>query len=140
MSIRDHNLESIAPVFASFKIHQTTSVDDLKDLHLGQPVMLTGNSEIGPITSGGQLLGKLIALTLTDNDNGKRVATVQIGGICRLAVSATVPSIGNRVVGGTAGTVKQAPVLAAYDPAGGNIARGTVIDINGTTDCLILLN
>lgn len=140
MSIRDHNLESIAPIFASFKIHQTASVDDLKDLHLGQPVMLTGNSEIGPITNGGQLLGKLIALTLTDNDNGKRVATVQIGGICRLAVSATVPSIGNRVVGGTAGTVKQAPVLAAYDPAGGNIARGTVIDINGTTDCLILLN
>ncbi len=140
MSIRDHNLESIAPVFASFKIHQTATVDDLKDLHLGQPVMLTGNSEIGPITNSGQLLGKLIALTLTDNDNGKRVATVQIGGICRLAVSATVPSIGNRVVGGTAGTVKQAPVLAAYDPAGGNIARGTVIDINGTTDCLILLN
>lgn len=140
MSIRDHNLESIAPVFASFKIHQTATVDDLKDLHLGQPVMLTGNSEIGPITNGGQLLGKLIALTLTDNDNGKRVATVQIGGICRLAVSATIPSIGNRVVGGTTGTVKQAPVLAAYDPAGGNIARGTVIDINGTTDCLILLN
>ncbi|MBK7143085.1 MAG: hypothetical protein IPH75_13510 [bacterium] len=140
MSIRDHNLESIAPVFASFKIHQTTGVDDLKDANLGQPVMLTGNSEIGPITNGGQLLGKLIALTLTDIDTGKRVATVQIGGICRLAVSATVPVIGNRVVGGTAGTIKQAPVLAAYDPAGGNIARGTVIDINGTTDCLILLN
>lgn len=140
MSIRDHNLESIAPVFATFKIHQTTGVDDLKDIHLGQAVMLTGNSEVGPITAGSQLLGKLIALTLTDADNGKRVATVQIGGICRLATSATIPSVGNRVVGGTNGTVKQAPVLAAYDPAGGNIARGTVIDVNGTTDCLILLN
>jgi hypothetical protein len=140
MSIRDHNLESIAPVFASFKIKQTTGTDDLKEANLGQPVMLTGNSEVGPISAGGQLLGKLIALTLTDNDNGKRVATVQIGGICRLAVSATVPVVGNRVVGGTTGTIKQAPVLAAYDPAGGNIAHGTVIDINGTTDCLILLN
>ena len=140
MTIRDHNLDTIAPIFATFKIHQTATVDDLKDVNLGQPVMLTGNSEVGPITANGQLLGKLIALTLSDNDNGKRLATVQIGGICRLAVSTTVPSVGDRVVGGTAGTIKQAPVLTGYDPAGGNIARGTVVDINGTTDCLILLN
>jgi hypothetical protein len=140
MAIREQNLEIIAPVLATFKIHQTASVDDLKDTHLNQPVMLTGNNEIGPISNGGQLLGKLIALTLTDADSGKRLATVQIGGICRLAVSATVPSVGNRVVGGTTGTVKQAPVLAAYDPAGGNIARGTVLEVNGTTDCVILLN
>jgi hypothetical protein len=140
MTIRDHNLDTIAPIFATFKIHQTSTVDDLKDVNLGQPVMLTGNSEVGPISAGGQLLGKLIALTLSDNDNGKRLATVQIGGICRLAVSATVPSVGNRVVGGTSGTIKQAPVLTGYDPAGGNIARGTVLDVNGTTDCLLLLN
>lgn len=140
MAIREQNLETIAPVFATFKIHQTANVDDLKDTNLGQPVMLTAGNEIGPITNGGQLLGKLISLTLSDNDNGKRLATVQIGGICRLAVSATVPSIGNRVVGGTTGTVKQAPVLTAYDPAGGNIARGTVLEVNGTTDCVILLN
>jgi hypothetical protein len=57
-----------------------------------------------------------------------------------LAISATYPAIGNRVVGGTTGTVKQAPVLAAYDPAGGNIARGTVLEVNGSTDCVILLN
>ena len=85
-------------------------------------------------------MGKLIDLSLTDNDDGKRVATVQLGGICRLAVSATVPSVGNRVVGGSSGTVKQAPVLVADDPAGGNIDRGTVLAVNGTTDCVILLN
>ncbi len=140
MTIRDQNLETIAPVMASFKIHQTTGVDDLKDQHIGQPVMLTGNNEIGPITAGGQLLGKLISLTLTDGDPGKRWATVQIGGICKLAVSATTPVVGNRVVGGTAGTVKQATVLTGYDPAGGNVARGTVIAVNGTTDCILILN
>jgi hypothetical protein len=140
MTVRDQNLETIAPVMASFKIHQTAGVDDLKDQHLGQPVMLTGNHEIGPITAGSQLLGKLISLTLTDADTGKRWATVQIGGICKLAVSATVPVVGNRVVGGTSGTVKQAPVLTGYDPAGGNVARGTVVAVNGAIDCTILLN
>jgi len=135
MSIRDQNLEVIAPVFATFKIHQTTGVDDLKDVNIGQPLQLTGNNEIGPITAGGQLLGKLVALTLSDKDNGSRVATVQIGG-----VSATVPSVGNRVVGGTTGTVKQAPALTGYDPAGGAVARGTVLEVNGSVDCVILLN
>ncbi len=140
MTIRDQNLEAIAPVVATFKIKQTAGVDDLKDVNLGQPVSLTAGNEVGPIASNGQLLGKLIGLTLTDKDNGDRLASVQIGGICRLAVSATIPTIGNRVVGGTAGTVKQAPVLTAFDPAGGNIARGTVLEVNGTTDCIILLN
>jgi hypothetical protein len=140
MSIRPQNLETIAPVLATFSIHQTGGMDDLKDANIGEPVELTGNSEVGPITSGGQLLGKLISLTLTDADVGDRVATVQIGGICRLAVSATIPSVGERVVGGTAGTVKQAPALAGDDPAGGNVARGTVLDVNGTSDCLVLLN
>lgn len=138
MSIREQNLETIAPVLATFSISQTTSVDDLVDANIGEPVMLTGNSEVGPITSGGQLLGKLIALTLNDGDDGERVATVQIGGVCKLSVSATYPVIGNMVVGGTSGTVKQAPTVAS-DPAGGNIGRGTVLDVNGTTDCTILL-
>lgn len=140
MTIRDQNLETVAPAMATFKIHQTAGIDDLKDQHLGQPVTLTGNNEIGPIAANGQLFGKLIALTLTDADTGKRWATVQIGGICKLAISATYPAVGNRVVGGTSGTVKQAPVLTGYDPAGGNVARGTVIAVNGTTDCTLLLN
>lgn len=139
MSVRNQNLETIAPVLATFKIKQTSSVDDLKDADLGEPVELTANSEAGPISAGGQLLGKLISLTLTDNDDGDRLATVQIGGICRLAISSTYPTLGDRVVGGTTGTVKQAPTVAS-DPAGGNVARGTVVDVNGTTDCLILLN
>lgn len=139
MSVRNQDLESVAPVLATFSIKQTASVDDLKDTDIGKPVKLTANNEVGPIGAGDQLLGKLISLTLTDNDDGDRLATVQIGGICRLAVSTTVPVFGNRVVGGSAGTVKQAPTVAS-DPAGGNVARGTVLDVNGTTDCIILLN
>lgn len=140
MTIRAQNLETIHPVYATFAIHQTTGVDDLKDVNIAEPVSLTGNYEIGRTSAGSILLGKLVALTLTDADYGQRLATVQIGGICTLAVSATVPTVGNRVVGGSAGTVKQAPVLTGYDPAGGNLARGTVIAVNGTTDCTIILN
>ncbi len=140
MAIREQNLEAIAPVFASFDISQTTGIDNLKDADIGKAVTLTGDYEIGPCVSGSILLGKLISLTLTDADDGQRVATVQIGGICRLAISTTYPVVGNKVVGGTGGTVKQAPALTGYDPAGGNIARGTVLEVNGTTDCTILLN
>jgi len=140
MAIREQNLETIAPVFACFEISQTTGVDNLKDADIGKAVTLTGDYEIGPCASGSILLGKLISLTLTDADDGERLATVQIGGICRLPISSTYPVAGNRVVGGTDGTIKQAPVLSGYDPAGGNIARGTVLEVNGTTDCTILLN
>jgi hypothetical protein len=140
MSIREQNLDAVDPVLASFKISQTAGVDDLQDADLGAAVTLTANYTVGPCQSGSTLLGKLIALTLTDADNGKRIATVQVGGICRLKTSATYPSVGNRVVGGTGGTVRQAPVLTGYDPAGGNIARGTVLEVNGTSDCVIILN
>ncbi len=140
MTIRAQNLETIHPVYATFAIHQTTGVDDLKDANIGEPVSLTGNYEIGRTSAGSMLLGKLVALTLTDADNGHRLATVQIGGICTLLISTTNPTVGNRVVGGTAGTVKQAPALTGYDPAGGNVARGTVIAVNGTTDCTLILN
>ncbi len=140
MSIREQNLEAIAPVLATFKISQTGGVDDLKDADIGKAVMLTADYEVGPCTDGAIVLGKLIALTLTDRDNGERLATVQTGGICRLPIATTYPVVGNRVVGGTGGTVKQAPALAAYDPAGGNVARGTVLEVNGTNDCTLYLN
>jgi len=140
MTIRDHNLESVAEVFATFKVKQTAGVDDLTDAHLGKAVILTASYEVGPANDNGILLGKLIDLTLNDGNNGERLATVQIGGVCTLPVSATNPVVGNRVVCGANATVKQAPALAGNDPAGGNIARGTVLAVNGTTDCTILLN
>lgn len=140
MGIRDQQLDVIAPVLATFSIHQTAGVDDLKDINLGEPVKLTGNNEIGPITDSAILLGKLVDLSLTDADNGARVATVQIGGICRLKIAATFPVVGNRVVGAAGGAVKQAPALATNDPVGGNIGRGNVLAVNGATDCVILLN
>nr|MBN2276858.1 hypothetical protein [candidate division Zixibacteria bacterium] len=140
MSIREQNLETIAPVLATFSISQTADVDDLKDTDIGRAVTLTGNYQVGPCDNNSTLLGKLVALTLTDSDNGQRQATVQIGGICRLPIGATYPEIGNRVVGAAGGAVKQAPALTGYDPAGGNIARGWVLEVNGTSDCTIYLN
>lgn len=140
MSIREQNLESIAPVLATFAISQTGGVDDLTDADIGKAVTLTGDYAVGPCTDGSILLGKLTALTLTDADNGNRQATVQIGGICRLPITTTYPAVGDRVVGGANGTIKQAPALAGSDPAGGNIARGSVLEVNGTTDCTVLLN
>ncbi len=140
MGVRDLALEGLGAVFATFLIKQTASVDDLKDADIGKAVTITANNTVGPATDGAVLLGKLVDLSLTDADNGKRVATLQIGGVVNLNLVTPAPVVGNRVVGGASGTVKQAPVLTAFDPAGGNIARGTVIAVNGTTDCTLILN
>lgn len=140
MGIRDQNLEATGAVFASFSVKQTGGVDDLKDADMGKAVTLSSNNQVGPTTDGAVFLGKLIDLTLTDAENGKRVATVQIGGVMTVPIAATYPQVGDRVVGGANGTVKQAPALSDYDPAGGNIARGTVIAVNGTTECTLVLN
>jgi len=139
MGIRDQNLETVAPVFASFAIHQTASVDDLKDEDIGIAVSLTANYEVGPAGSNESILGKLIALTLSDADTELRQATVQIGGILSLPITTTYPEVGNRVVGGSSGAVKQAPALGSNDPAGGNIARGIVLEVNGTSSCTVYL-
>jgi len=139
MGIRDQNLEATGAVFATFSIKQTGGVDDLKDADIGQAVTLSGNNQVEPSTDGSVFLGKLIDLTLTDADDGKRVATVQIGGVMTVSITTTYPQVGDRVVGGANGAVKQAPALTDYDPAGGNVARGTVISVNGTTECTVIL-
>ena len=140
MPIRDHNLDSIGELYATFKVKQTASVDDLNDSHIGKAVTITASNEVGPGTDGALFLGKLIDLTLEDKDTGNRFATVQIGGVCRIPITTTNPVVGNRVVCGANATVKQAPALGGNDPAGGNLARGTVLAVNGTTDCVIVLN
>jgi len=140
MAIRPQRLETIAPVIASFAISQTAGIDDLKDADIGKAVTISANSTVSPCADGDIVLGKLLALTLTDADDGQRVGSVQIGGICRLTTATTTPVVGDRILGAVGGAVKQAPALIGNDPAGGNVARGTVLDVNGTTDCLVLLN
>lgn len=139
MGIREQDLQEIGGVFATFSIKQTAGVDDLKDQDIGKAVQITSSNTVGPATDGSKVLGKLVDISLTDADNGKRVATVQITGVMTLPITTTYPVVGNRVVGGASGTVKQAPVLTGYDPAGGNIARGIVIAVNGTTECTLIL-
>ena len=48
MAVRDHNLEAIGAVYATFKVKQTASVDDLTDANIGQAVTLTASHEVGP--------------------------------------------------------------------------------------------
>ena len=140
MGVREQNLDTIGAVLATFAVSQTAGTDDLTDADIGKAVTLTANLEVGPGTSGDVLLGKLIDLTLQDADSGERVATVQIGGLCTLPVSTPAPSVSNSVVCGDNGTVKQTPALVGDDPAGGNIGRGHVVAVNGTTDCTLILN
>jgi len=140
MAVREQNLEGVGAVYGTFSIKQTGGVDDLKDADIGKAVQITGNNQVGPATDGSGFLGKLVDLTLTDADNGKRVATVQISGIMIVPITTTYPVVGDRVVGGASRTVKKAPALTGYDPAGGNIARGTVISVNGTTECTLIIN
>lgn len=136
---RDQDLEVMGAVHATFNINQTGGVDDLKDEDIGKAVRIVSDNTVSPTTDGSMVLGKLVDLSLTDADNGKRVATVQIKGVMSVPIATTYPVVGNRVVGGASGTVKQAPALTGYDPAGGNIARGTVIAVSGTTECTLIL-
>jgi hypothetical protein len=137
MTVREQNLDTIAPVLATFEVNRTTGTDDLAADDIGCAVTLTSGGKATAIGAGEVLVGRLISVTTRENE--ATLSTVQVGGICRLAISTTYPQVGDRVVGGAAGTVKQAPAVAS-DPAGGNVARGTVLAVNGTTDAVILLN
>lgn len=139
MSVRNQNLETIAPIYATFNIHQTTGSDDIVDADIGKSAKLTGDFEVGPATDGTAIIGKIVALSLTDADVGKRTVTVQIGGVMSLPITTSYPTVGDRIVGGASGTVKKAPALGGNDPAGGNIARGTVLAVDGTSNCTVYL-
>jgi len=138
MAIREHNLETTGAVYLSFKVHRTGDENDLNDDDIGKAVALAGNYEINLGSDGDKLIGKLIDLSLTDLD-ASRVATVQVAGVMTLAADTTVPSLGNAVVVNGDGEVRQAPALSGYDPAGGVVGRGTVIDVNGTSEVTIIL-
>ncbi len=140
MAVREQNLETTGALYLTFDIAQTAGSDDLKNADIGKAVQLSTGNRVKATTDGVQVLGKLIALTLTDADNGKRKATVQVAGVMSLAIAATYPVIGNSIVGAADGKIKQAPALTGNDPAGGNIARGLVLSVNGTSDCTLLLN
>ena len=139
MAVREQNLDTVGAVYATFAVRQTGGVDDLTDADVGKAVNVTANNETGPAAIDTVVLGKLVDLTLRDSDQGQRWATVQIAGTMTLPTASTYPAVGNRVVGAGNGTVKQAPSLPSGDPAGGNIARGTVLAVNGTTDCVVFL-
>lgn len=155
MGIRDQSLEATGAMFATFSIGQTPEgVDTLKDADIGKAVRATGNNQVEPTIDKSVVLGKLLDLTLTDEDNGKRVATVQIAGIMTLPIAGnpdcTVPQVGERILGAMdypdakAGYVRRAhcwrcnfSLHEALDLV--DIARGTVISVNGKTECTLIL-
>ncbi len=126
----------IGALYATFQIHKSGEVYDLDETHLGHAVSLCGNHEINLGSDGSMLLGRL------EHVNGN-LATVQIRGVVRLALSAgkTAPNVRNGVVVDGAGKVYQAPAIpgGTGDPAGGNIARGTTLSVIGTSECDVLL-
>ena len=138
MTVRTQNLEAIGSVYATFDIYQSAGEDQLDNNDIGKAVAITGNNECGFGNNGDPLLGKLVALSPTDAD--KRKATIQISGIMTLPIATTYPVVNNRVVVNGNGSIKQAPALAGNDPAGGNVARGTVIAVTGTTSATLVLN
>lgn len=127
----------IGSLYGTFNIHLTGSDYDLTTGDVGKAVSLSGNNEISNGSDGNQLLGRLEHVA-------GGLATIQIGGIARFDIntSKTAPNVGNRVVIDGAGKVYQAPAVAGGvgDPAGGNIARGTVIAVDSTNDtCDVIL-
>lgn len=132
-SIDNHG---IGALYATFSIHKTGNQYDLNESHIGDAVALSGNNQINHGTDGAKLLGRL------EHVSGE-LATVQIRGVVRFALASgkTAPNVGNGVVVNGAGKVYQAPAVpgGSGDPAGGNIVRGLVIAVNGSSDCDVLL-
>ena len=127
----------VGALYATFNIDTTTGEYDLTTGNVGDAVSLSGNNEVDHGADGGELLG---CLELVDNG----LATVQIAGVARFNINTgkTEPALGNGVVVDGAGKVYQAPAIAEGSdvPAGGNLARGTVIAVDSVNHaCDIIL-
>lgn len=124
----------IGALYATFEINKAGANYDLAVTDIGKAVSLAGNNKISAGSDGSQLLGRLEYVA-------GGLATVQIAGVARLAINTgkTAPAAGNKVVADGTGKVYQAPTVDA-DPAGGNIARGTVLSVNSSEHtCDVLL-
>ncbi len=124
----------VGALYATFAIDKTGDDYDLTSSNIGDAVSLSGTNEVDHGTDGAQLLGRLEHV-----DNG--LVTVQLAGVARFSINTgkTAPDLGNGIVVDGAGKVYQAPAVADA-PAGGNIARGTVLAIdavNNTCDVLL---
>ncbi|MGI6454914.1 MAG: hypothetical protein ACOX5R_04755 [bacterium] len=125
----------IGALYGTFEINQTGENYDLSAEDVGCAVALAGNNKVNKGLDGARLLGRL------EHACG-RLATVQIAGVVRLELNSGkgMPQVGDAVVIDGAGKVYQAPALISYDPAGGTLARGTILAIDSTNHlCDILI-
>lgn len=132
--IVDNN--GIGALFATFEIHQNGGEYQLDESHIGDAVALADNNTINHGSNGAKLLGRLEHVCAG-------LATVQISGVVRLKLKAgaTAPNVGESVVLDGEGSVYQAPAIdgAFGDPAGGNVARGLTLAVDGTSTCDVLI-
>lgn len=127
----------IGALYATFTITKTGEDPDLTTANIGDAVGMGGHNAVNHSTDGNKLLGRLEHVS-------DDVATVQIAGVMTLPIDTgeSSPFVGNGVVINGAGKVYRAPAVdpANGDPAGGNVARGTVLSVDFTTNtCDILL-
>lgn len=133
--IVDNN--GIGALYATFTITKTGDNPDLTASNIGSAVGLGGHDAVNHGIDGNKLLGRL------EHVSGD-IATVQIAGVMNLPIDTdkTTPFVGNSVVINGAGKVYSAPAIdpSHGDPTGGNVARGTVLSVDYTTNtCDILL-
>jgi hypothetical protein len=132
--VRTIDNNGIGALYATFEVHQSGEDYDLTLDDVGTAVSLVGNQTISHGSDAGQVVGRLEHVA-------GGLATVQVAGVVRLAVNTgkTAPGVGDAVVVDGAGKVYQAPAVSE-DPAGGNIARGTVLAVDSVDHtCDILL-
>lgn len=117
----------IGALYASFLVELAEGEPTLDREDVGKAVGVVADRTVGLGEDGGRLLGRLEAVE-------GELATVQLGGVARLALAEgkTAPQLGDAVVVDGAGAVYQAPALAGNDPAGGNVARGIVLALDST--------
>ena len=133
--VRTVDNHGIGALYATFNIHKTGDDYDLDETNLGDAVTLSSSNEIDLGSCGDQLLGRLEHVA-------GGLATVQIRGVIRFALSdLSIPEIGNGVVVDGMGRVYQAPAIPdGYGvEAGGSIARGSTIAVDGRSECDVLL-
>jgi hypothetical protein len=127
----------IGALYATFTITKTGETPDLDASNIGDAVGMGGHDAVNHGSDGIKLLGRLEHVS-------DDIATVQISGVMNLPIDTgeSAPFVGNGVVINGAGKVYRAPAIdpANGDPAGGNVARGTVLSVDYTTNtCDILL-
>lgn len=126
------SVDGIAPVFATFKIDNSTIVYSASyaggSVSVGLAVNLSAAQTVQLAGSGEMVLGKLIKV---EADN---IATVQIaGGMTLPGGTAATLTVGGQIMGDLLVAAKGYIQIVTTDAAGAVVGRGVIIDASTTT-------